>query len=161
METELIPNDREVAFLEGLCPSSLPWFLVPCPITAACSTPRMLDVLLQNVCFQTCISMWPYGLSPTCSENWAWKRPWPPSHLPSRTAWEELLGGCRNLCIAHPAPQPAGTATSIAVPRLEAIGLAYVMYSWLPLVQCSSWKWTREPKSTIGISRCVSGHPTS
>lgn len=90
METELIPNDRKVAFLEGLCPSSLSCFLVPCPITAACSTPHMLDVLLQNVCFQTCVNMWPYGLSPTCSEcekGLGHPVVYPQGH-PGRSYWE-------------------------------------------------------------------------
>lgn len=138
---------------------SLSFFLTIVPLStshhshaAACSTLCILGMLLQHVCFQAWINEYPYGRSPTWCENWEQKTPWPPSHGPSRAPWEEMLGGCRSLWIAHPAQQPTGAAISIALPRLEAIALAYIMYSWLPLMQCRKWKRAREPKCAIIMS---------
>lgn len=60
MEMKLILHDGKIAFLEGVCPSSLPLF--PCPTShhssaAACSTLCILGMLLQHVCFQTWINV--------------------------------------------------------------------------------------------------------
>lgn len=60
MEMKLIPCDGKMAFLEGVCPSSLP--LLPCPTfhhsnTAACRALCILGMLLQHVCFQTWINV--------------------------------------------------------------------------------------------------------
>lgn len=113
---------------------------------AACSTLCILGMLLQHVFFQTWIHEYPCGWSLTCCENWVQERPWPPSHGPSRAPWEEMLGGCRNLWIACPAHQAVGTATSIALPRLEAIALAYIVYSWLPLMAVQQMKKSMRAK---------------
>lgn len=60
VEMKLIPHDGKIAFLEGVCPSSLP--LLPCRTShhssaAACSTLCIVGMLLQHVCFQTWINV--------------------------------------------------------------------------------------------------------
>lgn len=88
MDMHLIPNDRVVAFWDGVCPSSLPYFIVPWPITPALQpVAHHAGWTRFSSTFVPCINMWSYGLSPTWFENWVKNRLWPQSH-PRRGYWE-------------------------------------------------------------------------